>query len=200
MHCCGLMQVEQGPPSVPHAVESDCPSAHVPSVSQQPPLQWPVVLQKPEQEPAEHVWYRGQSGSLLHPQSPAVQTPDMQIAGSVPHEVYAGQPDSSHIPLIQHPPLHRWLTKSQPVAEQRKPEHVWPIGHCVGSEQLPHAMPCWQVRLPTSDVQSVQRPPSSPQAVSTLPVRHVVPSQQPPLHASPPWHDWPQVFVTGLHA
>jgi hypothetical protein len=168
LHFGGALQLWHAPPDFPQAA-AVVPALHVP-FSQQPPLQKAVALQLVVHVFALHAMSGGQSALVLQPQTSVprhtVPVEDvMQLAQvPVPHALFAVP--GAHWPLEQ------------------QPEHVPSPAPPQAVVQAP------PVQVGVSAVHVAQAPPPPPHAENVVPVVHIVPSQQPPLHpvrpASPP--------------
>jgi hypothetical protein len=129
--------------------------------------------------------------------------------------------DAAQTLLEQQPPLHPATALHD--VEQENPLHAIPVGQSPDVRQLhapePHvpelqqnsepqvpsvAPPQALVQVPVAQVgvpslHASHAPPDVPHAPLSNPVRHISPSQHPPLHVRPPTHAAEQTCVT-LHA
>lgn len=193
---------------MPHALLA-VPATQVPPL-QQPPLQSAFALHVVVQlcvlvlqaSPA------GQSVGALQPQDPLARhtgpdVPWVQFAHKVPFAPHAaGMVPDWHVPLValeQHPvghgedELHAKLQMpfEQPCAPEPQSLTV-PQPHCPPPVTVSHAWPCVLAE------HELHVPPLFPQAVGAVPVEHVPPLQQPPLHGDDGPHT--VVHTPPLHA
>jgi hypothetical protein len=187
-------------PFAPHA-PSTMPVTHAVPL-QQPPLQMIVVpLHAVEHACVDvlHAWLAGQAALVAQPHAPPKQSCDGPHAPQrppfVPHA--PALVPATHVPPEQHPPLHG--LDDPHAVEHVPPLHARPGRQSDAAVVHPHEPVAPQTKPFALPAHEAHAPPLRPHAALPVPGWQLVPSQQPPLHVSPP----PQALLhtpPALHA